>query len=205
MAMAAQYDFLTTTRMLYRGIYTFVSQPPSIHLFWYWALKVELLLGKWHPSPRDLPPPKANRDSVEVMKCEMGQFNTATHNFITTHNLWLTTTKLKLPFSSRNRNESGWMTHVAVAEACEFLLSALHDLFKCAPHSHSSTSPSLTIRAHQVERIGSCSLFAVPCHFLPHLPILAAASRMDKRGKKMASDDKDIAFWVLHMLLLCFL
>ena len=97
------------------------------------------------------------------------------------------------------------MTHVAVAEACDFPLLPLHDLLKCAPHSHSSMSSSITIRAHQVERIVSCSLFAITCHFLPHLPILAVASRMDKQGKKMASDDKDIAFWVLHMVLVCFL
>lgn len=56
------------TNALYLHIFITTS---LYRLFWYWALEIELLLGKWHPSPRDLPAPKANRDSVDVMKCEM--------------------------------------------------------------------------------------------------------------------------------------
>ena len=71
MTLAAQYDFFTNTRMLDRGIYTSVSQPPSINLCQYWALEVQLLLGKWYSSPRDLPHPKTKRASVQVMNYDI--------------------------------------------------------------------------------------------------------------------------------------
>ena len=67
MAMAAQYDFVTNTQMLDRGIYTSVSQPPSINLFQYWALEVEYVIMEVTSVTQGFTTPKTKRVFLEVM------------------------------------------------------------------------------------------------------------------------------------------